>query len=307
MARLVLAVILFLLAFGAVAVTSLGAHVPRVPLLAGAGAGIVLGIVLLLSACLYSIGTQDIGVVTSFGRTVGRGVGPGLHWKAPWENVTRLDAKQQTDTYASNGFNGSVQDNAQGGCINVRIARQATACVNVSIRWQNDPQGIDYLFRNFKTDDNIRTNLLHRDLQAAVNTVFANYDPLGLDKNGDSTQPNNTALAKSVETAMAQQVGQYLDIINVYIPLFNFDPATQDRLNQLQLQVAQTRIAEQAEQTAAAQAAANRALAKSVSNNPGVLESKCLDILGEVVQKGGTLPAGFSCFPGGASAAVAVK
>lgn len=307
MARFVLALILFLgAAIGAIIVGTV-ARDRRHLGIAGIGAAFLLGAVLLLSACLYSIGTQDIGVVTSFGRTVGRGVGPGLHWKAPWEAVTRLDAKQQTDTYASNGFNGSTQDNAQGGCINVRIARQATACVNVSIRWQNDPQGIDYLFRNFKTDDNIRTNLLHRDLQAAVNTVFASYDPLGLDKNGDSTQPPNSQLAKDVEVAMNQQVGHYLDIINVYIPLFNFDPATQDRLNQLQLQVAQTRIAQQAEQTAAAQAAANRALAQSVSNNPGVLESKCLDILGEVVQKGGTLPAGFSCFPGGAAASIAVK
>jgi regulator of protease activity HflC (stomatin/prohibitin superfamily) len=307
MALFVLALILFVAAAACIIVSARAAGKRRVGVLAGAAGAFLLGVVLLLTACLYTIGTQDIGVVTSFGKTVGHGVGPGLHWKAPWEAVTKLDAKQQTDTYASNGFNSSTQENAQGGCINVRIARQATACVNVSIRWQNDPQGIDYLFRNFKTDDNIRTNLLHRDLQAAVNTVFANYDPLGLDKNGDSTQPTNSRLAKDVEVAMNEQVGQYLDIINVYIPLFNFDPATQDRLNQLQLQVAQTRIAQQAEQTAAAQAAANRALAKSVSNNPGVLESKCLDILGEVVQKGGTLPAGFSCFPGGTAASIAVK
>jgi regulator of protease activity HflC (stomatin/prohibitin superfamily) len=265
-----------------------------------------IALLMLVFSSITSIGTQDIGVVTSFGRPVGHGLSSGLHWKAPWEKVTKLDAKQQTDTYASNGFNGSTQDNAQGGCINVRIARQATACVNISIRWQNDAQGIDYLFRNFKTDDNIRTQLLHRDLQAAVNTVFATYDPLGLDTNGDSTQPSNAALGASIKNTMDAQVGKYLDIINVYVPLFNFDNETQRRLNLLQQQVAQTRIAQQAEQTATAQAAANRALAKSVSNDPGVLVSKCLDILAEAVQKGQALPAGFSCF-GGTNTAVAVK
>ena len=266
----------------------------------------LVGFLLFVWASTVSIGTQDIGVETAFGKTVGQGLGPGLHWKAPWVKVTKLDAKQQTDTYASDGFSGGIQGNAQGPCIQVRIARQGVACVNISIRWQNDAQGIDYLFRNFKTDDNIRTQLLHRDLQAAVNAVFANYDPLGLDQNGDSTQPSNAALGKQIEDTMNQQVGQYLDIINVYVPLFNFDNATQARLNQLQQQVALTRIAEQAKQTAIAQAAANRKLAASVSNNEGVLQSKCLDIVNEALQHGGTLPAGFNCF-GSSGTALAIK
>lgn len=300
---IVLGVITLVVGLGSFAATT---NDGRVGARVVAGIFAFLALLLLVFSSVTSIGTQDIGVVTSFGRPVGHGLASGLHWKAPWEKVTKLDAKQQTDTYASNGFNGSTQANAQGGCINVRIARQATACVNISIRWQNDAQGIDYLFRNFKTDDNIRSQLLHRDLQAAVNTVFATYDPLGLDASGDSTQPSNAVLGRDIKTAMDAQVGKYLDIINVYVPLFNFDNETQRRLNLLQQQVAQTRIAQQAEQTAAAQAAANRALAKSVSNDPGVLVSKCLDILAEAVQKGQPLPAGFSCF-GGTNTAVAVK
>ncbi|MDT5113581.1 MAG: hypothetical protein QOE20_5471 [Mycobacterium sp.] len=271
----------------------------------GGGALMVLGLLVFLFSALVVIGTQDIGVKTSFGRLVGHGLKSGIHWKASWVAVHRLDAKQQTDTYASEGFNGSTQSNAQGPCIDVRIARQATACVNITIRWQNDQQGVDYLFQNFKTDDNIRDNLLHRDLQTAVNVAFARYDPLGLDVNGNSTQPTTGQLADQVLKELQSQVGQYLDISKVFIPIFNFDPETQQRLNQLQLQVAQTRIAIQAQQTAKAQAKANAALAHSLSNNPGVLESKCLDILQEAVNKGQPLPAGFSCFPGG-NAAIAV-
>lgn len=262
----------------------------------GVTAGLlIIALLFLIPACVVQISTQDIGVKTSFGKTVGGGLKPGLHLKAPWEKVHRLDFKTQTDTYASNG-DGSTQNNAQGGCISVRIARQATACVNLSIRWQNDQEGVDYLFQNYKTDENIRTNLLHRDLQAAVNVAFSKYDPLGLDKAGESTQPTNAQLGQQVQTALTDQVGQYLKIYSVYIPLFNFDRTTQDRLNQLQQQVAQTRVAQQAEQTAKAQAAANRALSQSVSNDPNVLVSKCLDTLHEAVQSNYQLPAGFSCF-----------
>lgn len=271
------------------------------------GAGVVgfLGIIFLLFASLTVVGTHDIGVLTTFGRPDGS-LSNGLHWKAPWQNVTKLDGRIQTDTYASNGYNGSDQNGAQDGCVNVRIARQATACVNLTIRWQLTQTGVDYLFKNFKTNDNIRDNLLHRDLQTAVNVAFAKYDPLGLDANGDSTQPTTTELAATVKSALEQQVGQWLSIPQVFIPIFNFDPETQKRLNQLQLQVAQTRIAQQAEQTAQAQAQANKILAQSVSHDPNVLVSKCLDILNEAVQKGQALPAGFSCF-GSPATSVAVK
>lgn len=270
------------------------------------GAGVVFGIAalfLLLSSVKF-VGTQDIGVITSFGHPSGA-MSNGLHWKAPWEQVTVLDGKIQTDTYASNA-DGSTQQNAQGGCISVRIARQATACVNLSIRWQNDKNGIDYLFRNFHDNENIRDKVIHRDLQTAVNVAFAKYDPLGLNANGDSTQPTNTQLADTVLSEMKDQVGQYLDVQSIYIPIFNFDQNTQARLNLLQQQVAQTRVAQQAELTAQAQAAANKALAASVSNDPGVLVSKCLDILSEAVQKGQALPAGFSCF-GNTNTSIAVK
>lgn len=269
----------------------------------------VLGVsaLLLVLSCFTLVGTQDVGVLVAFGHPEG-GLSNGLHFKAPWDDVVKLDGKVQTDTYASNGYNGSDQKGAQDGCINVRIARQATACVNVTIRWQLDKSGVDYLFRNYRDNDNIRDNLLHRDLQTAVNVAFAHYDPLALDTNGNSTQPTSADLSASVLEALHNQVGKYLIVSQIYIPLFNFDPDTQKRLNGLQQQVAQTRIAQQSIQTAAATAQANEVLARSVSHNPNVLVSRCLDILNEAVQKGQALPAGFSCFPGsGSGVAIAVK
>lgn len=301
-AFIVVAIIAVLVGLGSFAATTNDGKV---------GARVVAGVfgfvalLLIIFASVTSIGTQDVGVLTSFGHPSGA-LSNGLHWKAPWEKVTTLDNAIQTDTYASNG-DGSTQQGAQGGCINVRIARQATACVNTVVRWQERIDGVDYLFRNYRNNDNIRNNLLHRDLQTAVNKVFANYDPLGLDpKTGDSTQPTAATLADQVQTQLQSQVGQWINVSTVFIPIFNFDQDTQKRLNLLQQQVAQTRVAQQAEQTAIAQAAANKALAKSVSNDPGVLISKCLDILSEAVQKEQALPAGFSCF-GGTNTAVAVK
>lgn len=66
------------------------------------------------------------------------------------------------------------------------------------------------------------------------------------------------------------------------------------------------RIAEQREATAEKEASANRKLADSVSKDPNVLVSNCLNLLGEMVDKGQPVPAGFSCWPGGGASSVIV-
>ena len=63
-------------------------------------------------------------------------------------------------------------------------------------------------------------------------------------------------------------------------------------VNAFNSEVANTRIAEQRKLTAEKEAEANRVLSASVSNDPNVLVSKCLDI---VKARGGS-PAG--CWPG---------
>lgn len=263
----------------------------------------VLGAVFLLVSVLAPVGTKNVAVLTTFGKPTGH-LGNGFHLKAPWQQKHELSDAIQTDTYASDKGQGT-QAQADGSCINVRIARQATACVNVSIRWQIRETGVDYLFRNYKDNDAITKNLLLRDLQTAVNSAFAQYDPLGLDANGNSNQPSASQLAATVQETMRSDIGTYIDVNSLLIPIFNFDGGTQDKLNQLQQQYAATRVAKQQLLTNTAQADANRALAASVTNNPGVLQSKCLDIVKDSVDNSRPLPAGFSCF-GGASTGLAV-
>jgi regulator of protease activity HflC (stomatin/prohibitin superfamily) len=271
----------------------------------GAGIAIVMAIAFFVASIVAPVGTKNVAVLTTFGKPSGV-LGNGLHFKAPWQKKHELSDAIQTDTYASDHGEG-VQHNADGSCINVRIARQATACVNVSIRWQIREDGVGYLFRNYRDNDAITNNLLLRDLQTAVNSAFAGYDPLGLDTNGNSNQPTAPELAKRVLQTMREDIGKWIDVDSLLIPIFNFDGGTQDKLNQLQQQYAATRVAKQQLLTNQAQAAANRALAASVSNNPGLLVSKCLDIVKESVEQSKALPAGFTCFGGSPTLAFGTK
>lgn len=258
--------------------------------------GIVIGffgLVFTLISSYTAIGTQDIGVVTSFGKPVDA-LSNGVHFIAPWQKVTTLDGAIQTDSHTNDGRD----------CVKVRIAHQATACVDVSIRWQIKLTAADALFRSYRQFDHIRDSLVTRDLNSAMNDQFESYDVLAINTEGAATAPPASAIAAKVLTEMQQKIGDQIDVLSVIIPVMHFDESTQSRINALQAQIAQTRIAQQAEQTAKAQAGANRALAASVSHDPNVLVSRCYDLLAEAINKGYQLPAGFSCV--GSSGAVVV-
>lgn len=258
-----------------------------------------LGVICLMFSCLVKVTTKNIGVLTTFGATSGE-VSNGLHTKWPWEKVTEMDAAIQTDSYADKN------------CIQVRIANQQTACVSVNFQWRINPSAAQNLFKNYRTFDHVRDALVTRRLKAVLNERLEDYNPLnsvaGADlPPGQQPNPTLTEIAKQVNAQMGREIGGKdgsIEVLSTIIPILTFDPETQGRINQLQQQVALTRVAKQSEKTAAAQAAANKALAGSVNTSPNVLVAHCINILETMVKNGQSVPAGFSCWPGGSLAGV---
>jgi len=244
-------------------------------------------------SCTAVVGTKEVGILTSFNKPTGA-FDNGFHLKWPWEDVTEMDAAWQTD-------NNTKDHNA---CIQARIAHQAVACVDVAIRWRIEQGAADELFQNYRDFSNVRNSLVTRELATDINAEFATYDPLTVDDNGNNLAPPLAKLSAAVLADMQSQIGSQIYVQSVFISLPHFDDSIQSRLNALQSQIAQTRIAKQAVKTAQAQAEANAALAQSVSHDPNVLVSKCLDLLQEMVNKGSAIPTGFSCWPGGSTGVV---
>lgn len=286
---------------------------PRLNVRIGAGSVLLVGLIFLLFSSFTMVGTKNVAVMTVAGRPVGY-LDNGFHWKTPWQKPHEISDAVQTDTYASDPEDATKkQGGATDNCVHVRIERQAIACVNVSIRWQIRPQGVDYLYRNYKSNTHIQDNVVLRDLQQALNQAFASYDPLGVDADGKNTNPQLTVYAGQVlrqlsgKDGHSGEIGQWIDVQSVILPLLSYDNDTEKKVQQVLQQISLTRVAQQAEQTALAQSKANKALAASVSNDPNVLVSKCLDILKEAVDKGQQLPAGFSCFGNTPPVAVSAK
>ena len=229
----------------------------------GGGVIVAIAVIILLTGLFAIVGTRQVGIVTTFGKPTGSTLSNGLHVKAPWANVSEMDGAIQIDQHKGDSR------------VQVRLGNSSTALADVSVRWEIKQDAADDLFVQYKTFDNVRTNLVTRNLQVALNEVFASYDPLAPQNLDTSPLPE---LSKKALEILQAKVGEQINVLDVQVPTIDFDDGTEGKINQLNQERAATSVALQAQKTAEAQARANQILSQSVSNDPNVLVSKCLDI-----------------------------
>ena len=248
-------------------------------------AGTVLAVLAVVSIALSTmfvvIPPRTVGVFVNFGKTAGV-ASSGIAFKAPWTRVEQFDGSIQNDTY-----------NAENS-IPVRLGNSSIAKADISVRWQMKLESAEELFLDYKDFNGIRSNLVDRELRAALNEVMADYNPLSAENiSSDDTGNKLSELSEKTADKLRDKVGTKIEIHSVTIPLIQFDEQTQQRVDELQSEIARTRVAEQREMTAKAEARANRELEQGISEQ--VLVSKCRDI----VEQNGQSPLG--CFPGSTS------
>ena len=233
-----------------------------------------------LLGCFTIVGTRQIAIVTTFGRPTGVSLNNGFHGKWPWQMTHQMDGAVQIDKYVKDGHDERIM---------VRLGNQSTAWADVSIRWQLKQPAAPELFQQYKTFDNVRVNLIERNLSVALNEVFAAFNPLDPQNLDVSPLPN---LAKRAADLMRKDVGGQVDIFDINVPTIQYDQGTEDKINQLNQQRAQTSIALESQRTAEAQAKANEILSRSISNDPNVVVQNCITA---AINKG-ISPLG--CWPG---------
>lgn len=246
------------------------------------GGIIFVTVLFIASMCFTIVPARTVGVGVTFGKPTAV-YDNGFHFKSPITKVTKLD--------------GSVQNNIYNGdsSVPVRLGNNSKAQVDVSVQWKLKTDNAQQLYLDYKTFDSIQSNLVDRNLRAALNDVMATYDPLASAKQ-EGESHDLADLAKQVQDTLTKKVGTDIEVRSITIPLIDFDESTQDKINELQAEMARTRIAQQKQSTSEAESRANEMLTKSLTNE--VLTSKCLDI----VERSGQSPLG--CFPGSNQAIV---
>jgi regulator of protease activity HflC (stomatin/prohibitin superfamily) len=257
---------------------------------AGAG-GAVLGVLIFVLAGINSVPVKNVGVVTSFGHVEGD-MQPGFHWLLPWKNVTNLSETIQTTEFYG--------PQPKGNCLDVRIGGQQLACLNLTIQWQIRDSAAPQLFNDYDTSGNVQGQITDavviQELKSVVNQVMGDYNPIqDVSATGSAGNSQFSTFGPQILSRMRQDIGSQIDVRKLILSNAYYDGATQSRLNAIQQQYADTAIAQQQIQTNAAQAKANQALAKSISDDPGVLVADCQQITLTAIKDGYQLPAGWNC------------
>lgn len=251
-----------------------------------------IGALIMFFACSATIQPKEVGVVTTWGKVHPETMSPGWNWKGPFDKVTEIDATTQTDKYRG--------DNA----IKVRMKDGNTAEIYTTLRWSISEKEASKVYAEFRSDDpteSLRDAMVSEQFKGAANAEFASFDPLSLAGIEGSPEPDYKALADAVQKRMESETEGLVKVRSVTISLIKLDKRSQKNLDDYVAQVAKTRTAKEAQKTAAEQAKANEILSDSISKDPNVLVSRCLDLIesGDLV-----LPAGGSCWPGGGSGVV---
>lgn len=249
---------------------------------------LALAFITLFFGTFTTVEAKQVGVVTSLSKPLEHTLDSGPHFIAPWQKVTEIDATVQTDEYHG------------AKCITVVLADKNTACISATNRWSVNDKNANDVYAEFRSDDptaSLRDAVVSTQFKAALNSVFSTYD-VTTEKAADYD-----ALATQAMDITKKKTKGLVDIDTVTISYIKPSEKLQDKIEAIQAQEAKTRIATEAKATAAAEAAANRELASSLSKDPNVLVSKCLDIVAEGV----SLPAGFSCMGGSGAVVVPSK
>jgi SPFH domain / Band 7 family len=246
--------------------------------------------------CMTSIGSSDIGVITSFGKPAGD-LSPGVHWLSPTANVTIWD--------------GSIQkiDYGRDNCLQVKIGGGQNACITLTLTYRIKGSAVDNLFIHYRTQQNVNDLLVTRELDQAINTKLQDYSPIDEVAKGSKNPTSMVPFIKPIIQQMQADIGGDIEITNqsLVMPYVTFDNATTNRLNAYQTQKVDTLIAQEAEVTSIAQAKALENLQNSTAKDPNAIADWCFtNIMAPVVKAGGN-PAGIQCWPGGSSPNVVIN
>ncbi len=173
----------------------------------------VIEAIVIITTMMVTVGSSDIGVITSFGKPAGD-LTPGVHWLSPTASVTIWDGSIQTISYDRNS------------CLNVKIGGGQSACLTLTFTYQLRADSVDAMFIQYRTQAAMQDKLVLRALDQAINTQLQNYSPITEIAKGSLNPTSMVPFIQPILTQMQQDVGGSI-IINpqhsLVMPYVTFD------------------------------------------------------------------------------------
>lgn len=237
----------------------------------GAGIGLIpglVGLLLLIPACLYSVDVGEVAVIRNMGGSLaGHSEDAGFHWKTPWQSVIKYDTRNNLINFYKDTDYKYDGGSAVGKQVAVNDKSGASADIDVQVNYSLDPSAAEYLYSEYGKQQTFTQNYISNDLRSVAREQSGRFDTL-------------TMLTNRGEYTKAVQDARYGEAITKkYTEAQAAEIDKQKALNEQQ--VAKTE-AETKKIKAQGEADANAVLNESLTDN--VLKQHYIDALSNADQ-----------------------
>lgn len=246
--------------------------------------------VVLACQCFYMQDAGDVKVIRNFGGSIaGSTADPGIHLKAPWQDVITYDVRNNVITFANNANEDYLGGSATGPQITVNDKGGASANIDLQVNYSLDPSVATMLYEDYGTQEAFVRAIVGVDSRAIPRQIAGQFDTVSILTNrGEFTKAIEDALTEkwekyglNVEQVSVQEVRYPETITSRYSEAQAAEIAKSKALNEQEAKKveAETRVIE-----AQGIADANQVLTESLTDE--VLQQKYIDALVEIGKNG---------------------
>lgn len=249
-----------------------------------------IGLVLVLFGCFYCQDPGDVAVLRNFGGSIaGSSSEPGIHFKAPWQDVIKYDIRNNVISYQDDHEESYNGGSANGYAVSINDASGTSATINLQVNYSLDPNQAIRIYEEYGTQENFVRYVAAVDCRAIPREVCGRFDTITILTNrGDYSQAIQDALAEKwnglgleIEQVSVQSVKYPQEITDRYAAAQSSEIDRQKAINQQEV----TRVeAENRVIEARGIADANAILQQSLTDQ--VISQKYIDALVEIGKQG---------------------
>lgn len=248
----------------------------------------LVGLLLLIPACLYSVDVGEVAVIRNMGGSLaGHSEDAGFHWKTPWQSVIKYDTRNNLINFYKDTDYKYDGGSAVGKQVTVNDRSGASADIDIQVNYSLDPSAAEYLYSEYGKQQTFTQNYISNDLRSVAREQSGRFDTLTMLTNrGEYTKAVQDVLAAkwrkiglTVEQVSVQDVRYGEAITKKYTEAQAAEIDKQKALNEQQ--VAKTE-AETKKIKAQGEADANAVLNESLTDN--VLKQHYIDALSNADQ-----------------------
>lgn len=245
----------------------------------GAGIGLIpglVGLMLLIPACLYSVDVGEVAVIRNMGGSLaGHSEDAGFHLKTPWQSIVKYDTRNNLINFYKDTDYKYDGGSAVGKQVTVNDRSGASADIDIQVNYSLDPSAAEYLYSEYGKQQTFTQNYISNDLRSVAREQSGRFDTLTMLTNrGEYTKAVQDALA-----AKWRKIGLTVEQVSVQDVRYGDEIDKQKAMNEQE--VAKTE-AETKKIKAQGEADANAVLNESLTDN--VLKQHYIDALSNADQ-----------------------